>query len=442
MPPLYRLAEVVAYALLNFLPFLALALYPFRHRLRFSGRVTAGLIAALTLIQLVLGLWAAFFSGGKASLISAISTALYATFYFLAVKMPVGKTLFSLLMISNIANLVVVVSKCIEGQLFPTLAVQSYRWSFSLVMLLVETVIGLPLFIYIQQVYTPAVEKEPSGIEWRYLWLIPATFYLVWYYVIYGNATNSSLEVALRPGNAITFFFINTGACLVYYIVSQLILEQTKTIELQEKNHQLAMQHLQYDNLQEKIAEARRAKHDVRHHVALMQEYLRDHDYDALAEYLQRYQQSLPDDTRIQFCENPTVNAVLLYFAQQAKDHGVTYEVHTTIPQTIGVDEPDLSVLFGNLLENALDACLAETGNTRIIVRARVEAQSLCVAVDNTFTGKPPKERDGAYMSTKHRGAGLGIPSIKLITEKYGGVCKWEVTGGMVYASVMLNETT
>ena len=39
MPPLYRLAEVAVYALLNFLPFLALALYPFRRCLRFFRRL-------------------------------------------------------------------------------------------------------------------------------------------------------------------------------------------------------------------------------------------------------------------------------------------------------------------------------------------------------------------------------------------------------------------
>lgn len=36
----YRLAEVAIYSLLNFLPFLALALYPFRHSLRFSNKTT------------------------------------------------------------------------------------------------------------------------------------------------------------------------------------------------------------------------------------------------------------------------------------------------------------------------------------------------------------------------------------------------------------------
>lgn len=61
MPPLYRLIEVAIYSLLNFLPFLALALYPFRHSLRFSRRVTAVLIALVTAGQLLLGAWAAFF---------------------------------------------------------------------------------------------------------------------------------------------------------------------------------------------------------------------------------------------------------------------------------------------------------------------------------------------------------------------------------------------
>ena len=41
MPPLYRMLEGCVYSLTNFLPFLAMALYPFRRRLRFSPAVAA-----------------------------------------------------------------------------------------------------------------------------------------------------------------------------------------------------------------------------------------------------------------------------------------------------------------------------------------------------------------------------------------------------------------
>lgn len=439
MPAGYRIAEILVYSLLNFLPFLILALYPFRNRLRFSRSVTGLLIVFMTVVQLGLGVWAALFSNGRAGLVSMVSTVLYAAFFFLSVKISWGKALFTLLMISNTANLAVVGSKCIEGLLFPELAVQSYRWSFSLITFLVEIVFWIPIFFYMKKVYTPAVEKEPSGFEWKFLWLIPATFYLIWYYEIYFDSSQSSLQISLQPKNALFLLFINIGATLVYYVVTRLISEQEKNMELQEKNHRLAMRELQYDSLTEKIAEARRAKHDVRHHIALMQELLGKEDYGELGKYLQEYSMSVPDDMPIAFCENSAANVVIAYFAQLAKNNGIDYSVSTDIPENIKIEKTDLSVLLGNLLENATDAC-TENGGGKIIIRASYEAHSLCFAVDNSFNGNAERTADGTFVSTKHSGRGLGIESVKSIVEKYNGICKFETDEKMFYASVMINE--
>ena len=362
MPPVYRFIEIIVYSLLNFLPFLALALYPFRHSLRFSRGVTGILIGLLSVIQVMLGAWVSFVPGNHAAIASALSTALYAAFYFLAVKKHFGKTLFTLLMISNLANFAVISAKCIEGLLFPALAMQSYRWSFSMMLFAVEILLSVPIFLYMKSVFTPAVEKEPSGFEWRYLWLIPATFYIVWYFAIYSVVSRSALEIALRPKNTLFLFIINVGAILIYYVVTRLILEQNQTLELEEKNHQLSMQAVQYENLQEKITEARRAKHDVRHHISIIREYVSKGELDALLRYLDGYNDSLPDDLLIRFCENPAANAVLLYFAQQAKDNDIDYIVQADIPGDIFVSDTDISVLFGNLIENAIDACKEEYG--------------------------------------------------------------------------------
>ena len=437
MPPLYRLIEVAVYSLLNFLPFLALALYPFRHSLRFSRGVTGALIACVSAGQLLLGAWAAFRPGDNAGTVSAVSTLLYALFYFLAVKKHFGKTLFTLLMISNIANFAVISAKCLEGLLFPQLALQSYRWSFSLMLLLMEGLLSVPQVLYLKRFYTPAVEKEPSGLEWRYLWLIPATFYVMWYFAFYGSSSYSSLEIALRPKNTLFLFFINVGEILIYYVVTQLILDQDKLLALREQNHLLAMQAMQYENLKERITEARRAKHDVRHHIALMQQYVNAEDYAALKEYLRQYGRSLPDDTLSCFCENAAANVVLLFFAQQAKYSGIGYTVEAHIPREISVPDTDISVLLGNLLENALDACKKDTAaNRRIIVHASYDGSALCITVDNTYTGALNRTGDGQFISTKHAGEGLGIRSVKSIAAQYHGVCRFEVKDGMFYASV------
>lgn len=92
---------------------------------------------------------------------------------------------------------------------------------------------------------------------------------------------------------------VNVGAILIYYVVTRLVLEKNKSLALQEKNHQLTMQAVQYENLREKMDDARRAKHDVRHHILLMQEYLNAGDYGALKTYLDEYGMRLPDDSLV-----------------------------------------------------------------------------------------------------------------------------------------------
>ena len=442
MPSLFRIIEVIVYSLLNFFPFLVLALYPFRHSLRFSRGVTGLLIGLLTIIQVLIGICVAFVSGNYAAVASVVSIILYISFYFLAVKMHFGKTLFTLLMLSNLASLTVISAKCLEGFFFPTLAMQDYRWSFSLMLFAVEICLSVPVLLYMELVYTPAIQNEPSGFEWRYLWLIPVTFYLIWYYVFYENVSYSSLEIALQPKNSLFLFAINIGAFLIYYVVTRLILEQKRILKLQEENHQLTMQAIQYQNLQKKITDARRAKHDVRHHIALMQEYLTEGKLDTLHDYLDTYNESLPNDSLVRFCENTAANAILLYFTQKAKEDSIDYIVKVKIPNDIFVSDTDISVLFGNLFENALEACRKESGNDRkVLICASLTGSSFCVTVDNTFSGTLRYTNDDKLLSTKHKGTGLGTQSIKCIAAHYNGVCRFEAKDGMFCASVMCNNT-
>ena len=81
-----------------------------------------------------------------------------------------------------------------------------------------------------------------------------------------------------------------------------------------------------------------------------MQEYLTEGKLDALHDYLDTYNESLPDDSLVRFCKNTAANAVLLYFTQQAKENHVDYIVKVNIPNDVFVSDADISVLFGNLV--------------------------------------------------------------------------------------------
>ena len=217
MLPFYRLVEVAVYSLLNFLPFMLLALYPFRNTLRFSRTKTYFLIGIILLIQIGLGITAAF-SEAADGLLSALSTIIYAMFFFLAIKSHFGQILFILLMLSNVANFVVMASKCLEGLIFGDIAYEAYRWTFSLMMAIVELIFLIPLFLYMRNTYTIIFEKKSARDTWRFLWLIPATFYFVWYFNLYSNEA-SGLEIALQPNKTLLLFIINLGAIFIFHIV-------------------------------------------------------------------------------------------------------------------------------------------------------------------------------------------------------------------------------
>ena len=98
-----------------------------------------------------------------------------------------------------------------------------------------------------------------------------------------GNDTcgSSSLQAARDLRNVLFLLFLNLAALLVYHTVVLLLLEQKKAADLLLENHLLTMQQLQYDNLQQRIDEARQARHDVRHHALLSLEYLRSGKFQA-----------------------------------------------------------------------------------------------------------------------------------------------------------------
>ncbi len=431
--------ELIIYSLLNFLPYVTVALYPFRDSLRFSQKKTAFLIISASFIQVILGLFAGYGSHNAISLISLISTFLYIFFYFLCVKAKFGKSLFILLMLSNISNFIVSLSKCIEGILFPDMATDVYRWTFCITTIFTQLIVLTATSIFINKIFRPVLLLKNQDYLWRYLWLVPSTFYLIWYYDIYFNSTLSSLELALMPKNSIISFFINLGAFLIYYIIARMLSESNKNMQLENTNHSLKMEQLQFINLQNKITEARRTRHDLRHHSTVIKSYLEQEDYLNLKEYLESFLKVLPCDTPMIFCENTVINVLISHFYGIARDNNIDFKANVNLPSSIPVEDVDLTVIVGNLIENAVYACISGSDIPKSIkIKGLVKNNILLFTVDNTYSNAIRKDKSGVYFSTKHEGVGIGIESVSEIVERYNGVLKIEQHNNVFYVSVML----
>ena len=439
MPPIYRFLEVSLYSVINVLPFMLLALYPFRQQLRYGKAGTSILVILMTFLQILVRS-AAILGPLDKGFLTIASTVIYAAFYFTAVKASFGKTLFTLLMLSNIADLDIIASKCMEGLVFGTeMATQSYRWTASVCLLAVSLIIAVPLSLYFRRYYSDGINKQAGAAAWNYLWLIPATFYLLWYCYTYESG-KTTLEIALAPSSTLFTFLINVGAFLIYHTVVRLINELEKNQQLVAHNHQLALQNLQYENLNRQIATTRQVRHDIRHHITVMDAYLSSGEYDKLHEYLQSYKKSIQDDITLLFCKHYAANALLLYFAQQARERTIDFSVSADLPARVGVPDNVLSVLLGNLLENAIDACsMVKNRRAEISVKIKTESDAIFFQINNTCNHPPVKGRNEHYLSSKHKGEGIGLESVRSIVEQYEGILEMDQNNGWFCVSILLN---
>lgn len=199
-----------------------------------------------------------------------------------------------------------------------------------------------------------------------------------------------------------------------------------------------------------RIEETRRARHDLRQHLVLIQNYLENGDKKALREYIRIYGQSIPEfaDTFV-YCENYAVDTIMRFYLTQAKNEGIQVKVSLPLPKHLPIPESDVCVLLGNLLENALSACrkLESSQNRYICVRGLFTPPcALSFMVDNSFYPPShktwPPENKGSIspdaLDYGQPGLGTGLSSVRSTATRFGGTVKLEQTETEFRVSVLL----
>ena len=434
-----RTLEILLFAFCNFAPYVIMSYYVFRQYQRFHKWITIAGCMFLFLIQFVTRYWSAMMGINTSVIMSIIRLIIFISGYAILFDRKFGKVLFIELIYANLGNFILVAAVCIERNLFPGIAHHIYCWHSSVVMILLHLVITIPWGLEVRRYFVPMLRNPLIGNEWYYYWIVPSVFYIIWQYQINGG-TRTGLENIQDPNNVIFLFIINFGALLIYYIMLKLDGQLAKNLELEEQQHYRDLEYVGYQSLKERIDETRRMRHDLRHHIHMLGYYLEKKEYDKLEEYVRAYGNSIPDVDHVRFCENHIVNNILLFFATQAKKHAIDFQVQVAISQDMPVDEHDISVLLGNLLENAVDACVTqENEKRRIVVKGDGDSHSLVFTIDNTFENIIKKNKNGELLTTKPTGNGIGVNSAKKIVERYDGFFSADKKRNMFCVSFMLN---
>lgn len=247
-------------------------------------------------------------------------------------------------------------------------------------------------------------------------------------------------------GKTILFFLaaLILTDCIMYFMFFS---EVHLTLKIRQSEDQLRRFDDQYRQISTCISEARRIRHDIRHHLNHISAMNHRGEQKALEEYLRSYEASFHGFEQAPLCGYPTFDNILQYYIGSAREKGIIVKNELRpLRENLGFDVVDITVMLGNLMENAIEACCKLPLESPRFIRIWVKQADVVflLEVENSCADSMKDQPDltdaSHFPSTKHAMShGMGLKSIQFVAEKYGGSAEFKRSNGTFVARVVMN---
>lgn len=341
-------------------------------------------------------------------------------------------TLFAWLMISVIETLVLNMMCLVSG--LPAGEALNVS-SFSIPGIVLSKSLMLAL-VYAIRVKRQARQLELERSYWLlyvllFLFAIIIVFLIFWMMM---NINDGRYNVAMF----ICSIGLFAGDFLVLYFYERLQ-RQHQIIRHQEQSEQQMRGQLKHmDEIILKQNELRAMRHDMNAHLTALKGLL---DSGALAEsrdyvsaLVDQFQQVAPAVNT----GNNALDAILSAKQSLAESKGIAFRTHLRIQERLPIAPEDLAIIFGNALDNAIEACdrLPEGAEKRITLVLQQDATMLLCRITNTA----PEKKNALLATSKADKAnhGFGVQNIREALDKYEATVTFSQEGTLFHFSFML----
>jgi len=194
-----------------------------------------------------------------------------------------------------------------------------------------------------------------------------------------------------------------------------------------------------YQRMTELLTTFRMLRHDSKYHQNVLLDLLHKGETNKAIEYLSGQQAQFQQLVPSSFCENQVINALLVHYAGQFRDLSVEYVFNAAIPDKLPVSDYDICIVIGNLLENALTANRKPLAERKIILEITTNVKQLIIKTENTCDESNALAEAEIAMTKQLGGKGLGLRSVKIVTDNYNGILYINQSNNIFTAEVLLN---
>ena len=223
--------------------------------------------------------------------------------------------------------------------------------------------------------------------------------------------------------------FVSAGCCILIFISNVAVLFLLERMEyaasereqLLMLNQQIQLQSKNMTSASELYSAQRKKVHDFRAHLNILNQLMKNQEYSAAEEYLEKITEQQTDRLFLVNTHHPILDALFNTKAAEATQKKISIDFEVNDLSNFPFDASDIVVLLSNLLDNAIEACQQYDKGDKAIHVMAVAQQDFFVSVRNT--SEPVVIISGSIPTTKPEPQmhGFGLANIRLILEKYSG---------------------
>ncbi len=265
---------------------------------------------------------------------------------------------------------------------------------------------------------------------------------------IYTKDTSSRMRSSFEEGPshfAVYFILLHAALllALIAFEISRRRSVERASLQIQNNAAEALMKSIEDRQMSEEAV--RTLRHDLKNHAVSMQLLLENGELDEAKAYLRNFLDAAKKPSDSFSTGNKLLDGLLKQKLSPAMTQGI--DVSTAIDFTEGsfIDNFDLCVMMGNILDNAVEACAAlpEGSEKFISVSGGPTANYMLVEVKNSSARKAAL-LDGLPATSKADKAmhGFGLRSVKKVLERYNGSMDIEQTNDTYSITLMIPQPT
>lgn len=184
-----------------------------------------------------------------------------------------------------------------------------------------------------------------------------------------------------------------------------------------------------YQELLKSNEKNRQLLHDVKNHFLILSKYDKEGDLENIHNYLAELNEEFICSENKIWTGNKVLDFLLNQKKSIAEQKDIQFHILTTMALGLPFSMSELCSLFGNLLDNAIEACeRMEGGNRWIQVKMNKREGLFFIEIENSVNVLPLEENGKLIsMKTEKDVHGYGLKCVQRIVDKYEGILEYQM---------------